>query len=312
MSTDQENNEKHEPKIIMSNGIGTTFDQLPQRKRIMQPKSSQKVMFGMLASSAILIAVVLLAVLLTIIINGLRGFNFKLIFLSPRNYRYSYRPAIFGTILIIFGAVAIALPLGLAAAIYLTEYAKKGFIINMINQGISNLAAVPSIVFGVFGYAFFTLALGMNKSLYAGWFTLACMILPTIIRTSEEALKNVPNSYREGSYALGVTKWRTIRYIVLPAALPGISTGVILSLGRAAGETAAIMFVGGAIVPGFISFGSKFGALPIQLYLMAISAPSDTRYIQWSIALVLVLIVFGFNLAAIIIRNRSEKKQGRI
>ncbi|MHA1245458.1 MAG: phosphate ABC transporter permease PstA [Candidatus Heimdallarchaeota archaeon] len=235
MSTDQENKEKLEPKVAMSNGVGGTFDQLPRKKRLMQPKSTQKVMFGMLASSAALIT-----------INGVRGFSFKLIFLSPRNYRYSYRPAIFGTILIIFGAVAIALPLGLAAAIYLTEYAKKGFIVNMINQGISNLAAVPSIVFGVFGYAFFTLALGMNKSLYAGWFTLACMILPTIIRTSEEALKNVPASYREGSYALGVTKWRTIRYIVLPAALPGISTGVILSLGRAAGETAAIMFVGGA------------------------------------------------------------------
>jgi len=311
MSTEQEKKEKIDSRITSSNGIGSTFDQLPRRKRLMQPKSSQKAMFGMLASSAVLIFLVLLAVLLTIIINGVRGFNFKLIFLSPRDYRYSYRPAIFGTILIILGAVAIALPLGLAAAIYLTEYAKGGIIVNLISQGISNLAAVPSIVFGVFGYAFFTLALKMNKSMYAGWFTLACMILPTIIRTSEEALKNVPNEYREGSFALGVTKWRTIRHIVLPAALPGISTGVILSLGRAAGETAAILFVGGAIVPGFISFGSKFGALPIQLYLMAISAPSDTRFIQWSIALVLIIIVFGFNVSAIIVRNRSEKKQGR-
>ena len=155
MSPKQDKKEKTESRVALSNGIGSTFDQLPRRKRLMQPKSSQKAMFVMLASSAVLIFLVLLAVLLTIIINGVRGFSFKLIFLSPRNYRYSYRPAIFGTILIILGAVAISLPLGLAAAIYLTEYAKGGIIVNLISQGISNLAAVPSIVFGVFGYAFF-------------------------------------------------------------------------------------------------------------------------------------------------------------
>ena len=124
----------------------------------------------------------------------------------------------------------------------------------------------------------------------------------------EEALKSVPHEYREGSLALGSTKWRTIRHIVLPAATPGITTGVILALGRAAGETAAIMFVGGGIVQQFLGFDSPFGALPIQLYLMAISAPASTRNIQWAIALVLIVVVFSFNAIAIVIRNRSEKR----
>ncbi len=287
-----------------------SFDELPRRKRLIKPKGTQKVMYGMLWSSAGFIVAILLTFILLIIIKGIQGFTFKMIFQAPSEYEWSVRPAIFGTILLIIGAVIIALPLGLSAAIYLTEYSKQGRLVNFINQGINNLAGVPSIVFGIFGYAFFSIALGMGRSMSAGWLTLACMILPTIIRTSEEALKTVPNSYREGSLALGATKWRTIRHIVLPAASPGITTGVILALGRAAGETAAILFVGGSIVPGFLGFDSPFGALSIYLYLMAISAPASTRNIQWAIALILIVIVFSFNAGAIILRNRTEKKSG--
>ncbi|MFW9922029.1 MAG: phosphate ABC transporter permease PstA [Candidatus Thorarchaeota archaeon] len=288
----------------------SNFDALPKRKRLISPKKSQKLMFTLLGSSAAFVFLILLSFILILIINGFQGLSFKMIFMAPGpDVEWSIRPAIFGTVLLIIGAVAISLPIGLAAAIYLNEYAKEGKLVSIIDQGINNLAGVPSIVFGIFGYSFFTIALGLGKSLYSGWLTLACMILPTIIRTSQEALKNVPNEYREGSYALGATKWRTIRYIVLPAAAPGITTGVILALGRAAGETAAIMFVGGAIIPGFLGFNSRFGALPIQLYLMAISAPSSTRNIQWGIALILVIVVFSLNSVAIILRNRSEKKQ---
>ncbi|HUT82490.1 MAG TPA: phosphate ABC transporter permease PstA [Candidatus Bathyarchaeia archaeon] len=311
----EKNNENTSAIDIESNESNFTcehlsFAELPRRRQLIKPKGSQKVMYGMLWSSAGFIIAILLIVILLIVIKGIQGFSFKMIYQAPSEYEWSVRPAIFGTILLIIGAVVIALPLSLSAAIYLTEYAKKGRLINFINQGINNLAGVPSIVFGIFGYAFFSIALGMGRSMYAGWLTLACMILPTIIRTSEEALKSVPNSYREGSLALGATKWRTIRYIVLPAATPGITTGVILALGRAAGETAAILFVGGSIVPGFLGFESPFGALPIYLYLMAISAPASTRNIQWAIALILILVVFSFNAGAIIIRNRTEKRSG--
>ncbi|MHA1220528.1 MAG: phosphate ABC transporter permease PstA [Candidatus Heimdallarchaeota archaeon] len=287
------------------------FDDLPKRKRILKPKGSQRVMFSLLGSSAGFVVVVLLSFILLIIIKGVQGFSFKMIFQPPSEFEWSIRPAVFGTIMLVMGALVIALPMGLAAAIYLSEYAKEGRFINIINQGITNLAGVPSIVFGIFGYAFFSLALKMGRSMYAGWFTLAFMMLPTIIRTSEVALKNVSNDLREGSLALGATRWRTIRHIVLPAAAPGITTGVILALGRVAGETAAIMFVGGSMVPGFLGFDAPFGALPIQLYLMAISAPSSTRNTQWALALILILLVLSFNSVAIIIRNRAEKRVGK-
>ncbi|MBD3190031.1 MAG: phosphate ABC transporter permease PstA [Candidatus Heimdallarchaeota archaeon] len=269
-------------------------------------------MFSLLASATALILVILVTILMTILVNGVQGLSFKLIFTAPSTeFFYGARPAIFGTIFLILGAVAISLPLGLFTAIYLNEYAREGPILTIIRQAISNLAAVPSIIFGLFGYAFFVLILNFGKSMLAAWCTLACMMLPTIIRTSEEALKNVPREYREGSMALGITKWRTIRHVVLPAAAPGISTGVILALGRAAGETAAILFVGASSLSAgaFTGFLSRFSALPYQLYLMVVDAPSDTRPIQWAIALILIIIVFGFNIIAIVIRNRSEAKR---
>jgi len=287
------------------------FNSLPKRRRLLSIKNSQKLMFTLLGSSAVFIFVLLLTFMIILIVNGVQGLSFRLIFMPPGpEVEWSIRPAIGGTILLIIGAVGIALPLGLAAAIYLNEYATEGKIVAIVNQGINNLAGVPSVVFGIFGYSFFVLVLGMGKSLLAACFTLACMILPTIIRTSQEALKTIPSDYREGSLALGATKWQTLRYVILPAATPGISTGVILALGRAAGETAAILFVGASLgVPAFSGFLERFPALSFQLYMMAISAPSSTRNIQWAIALVLVLIVFAFNLVAIIIRNRSEKFQ---
>ena len=291
------------------NSTPIKFDDLPKRRRIFSSKNSQKIMFTMLGSSAALIFALLLTFMIILIVKGVQGLSFQLLFMAPGpEVEWSIRPAIGGTIILIFGAVGIALPLGLAAAIYLNEYATGGKIVTIINQGINNLAGVPSVVFGIFGYSFFVLALRMGKSLIAGCLTLACMILPTIIRTSQEALKTIPTTYRAGSLALGATKWQTLRYVVLPAATPGITTGVILALGRAAGETAAILFVGASLgVPAFSGFLERFPALSFQLYMMAISAPSSTRNIQWAIALVLVIIVFAFNLIAIRIRSRSEK-----
>ncbi len=310
-STIKDNDKTESTQSEITSFQSVDFDALPKKRRLMQPKISQKLTFIMLASSAAFIFLILVSFILILVINGSRGLSFQLLFMKPGpEVEWSIRPAIIGTILLILGAVGLALPLGLAAAIYLNEYAKGGIIVTIINQGINNLAGVPSIVFGIFGYAFFVLALGIGKSLVAAWLTLACMILPTIIRTSQEALKTVPPDYRDGSLALGATKWQTIRHVILPAALPGITTGVILALGRAAGETAAILFVGVATgVPAFSGFLSRFPAIPFELYMMAISAPSSTRNIQWAIALVLVVIVFAFNLSVIILRNRSEKEK---
>lgn len=300
------------------------FDELPRKKRFIIPKTQQKVMFGLLASSAILIFVVLAFFLGFILIRGtIAGFtdwNFKLIFqtYNSAKERYGFISAIIGTILLCIGAIAIALPLGLLSAIYLNEYAANvknkhiQRLIAVIDQAVNNLAGVPSIVFGAFGLAFFNIFLKIPKSMIAGWLTLACMILPTIIRTSQEALKSVPKGYREGSLALGATKWQTIRHIVLPAATPGIATGVILSIGRAAGETAAILFVGSAVLPQVVFFGfhNNFAALSTQLLALYNSHPTEDNA-MWLIALTLVAIVFTLNFAAIMLRNRAEKRRGR-
>ncbi|MHA1629020.1 MAG: phosphate ABC transporter permease PstA [Candidatus Heimdallarchaeota archaeon] len=293
-----------------------SFDDLPKRKRLLNPKQSQKIGYGMLLSSIIFIVIVLGVFLGYIIINGLKSINFKFIFSSynPTVGRYGLFPSIMGTFLLIIGSIAIAAPLGLLAAIYLTEYTKGGIIVSIIDQGINNLAGVPSVVIGVFGYALFSVYLKMGSSMIAAWLTLACMLLPTIIRTSQEALRSVPRAYREGSFALGATKWRTIRYVVLPPALPGITTGIILSLGRAAGETAAVLFVGSGVFFNrfFNGFSGTFMNLPNFLLTLYRSAGGWEQVgdVMWLTAFVLILIVFSFNAVAIVIRNRSEKQRG--
>ncbi|NHJ49253.1 MAG: phosphate ABC transporter permease PstA [Asgard group archaeon] len=292
-----------------------TFDELPKRKRLLTPKQGQKTAYVLLGSSVVFIVIVLGLFLGYIIVNGFRNFSFRLIFsnMDPSEGLYGIMPAIFGTFMLVAGAILIALPLGLLAAIYLTEYTKGGFLVTIIDQGINNLAGVPSVVIGVFGYSFFSIVLRIGQSMIAGWLTLACMLLPTIIRTSQEALKSVPQTYREGSLALGASKWRTIRWVVLPSALPGIATGVILSLGRAAGETAAVLFVGsGALFLHFFGgFTGIFSNLPYTLlYLYRSSGGfAEVGNVMWLISFILIIIVFGFSGIAIRIRNRSEKQR---
>lgn len=299
--------------ITLENKI--PFDELPRRKRLLTPKQGQKTAYVLLGSSAAFIFLIISIFIGFIFANGFRNFNFRLLFspFNPTVNLYGIGPAILGTFILVIGSVAIALPLGILAAIYLTEYTKGGIIVNIIDQGINNLAGVPSVVIGVFGYTFFSIFLRIGQSIIAGWLTLACMLLPTIIRTSQEALKSVPQDYREGSLALGATKWRTIRYVVLPSAMPGIITGAILSLGRAAGETAAVLFVGsGALfIKWFGGFTGTFTTLPYMiLHLYRSSGGWDeVGSVMWQIALVLILIVFAFNVIAMIIRNKFEKKR---
>ena len=223
-------------------------------------------------------------------------------------------PAIVGTFYITLGAIIIALPLGLACAIYLCEYSPKGFIVNIIRMSINNLAGVPSVVFGLFGLAVFVKLLGLGVSILAGSLTLGILALPLIISSAQEALMAVPQSIREASLSLGATKWETIKRIVLPAALPGILTGIILSIGRVAGETAPILFTCAAFyMRGFPrSVFSEVMALPYHIYALMTEGvhPEQQRAIAYGCSLVLLFIVLFITAIAIFIRQRQRQQYG--
>ncbi len=225
-------------------------------------------------------------------------------------------PEIQGTFFLAVGAMLFAFPLGVIAAIYFTEYAREGFFNSILRSANSTLAGVPSIVFGLFGLAFFinTLKVSESKSVLAGSLTLAIMILPTIIRAAEEAILSVPKTYKEASLSLGSTKWNTIMTVILPAALPGIITGGVISLGRAAGETAPIIFTAAVSVGSAIGladvFSSPTPALSWNIYNLASEheAAAEIRHVQYGMVLALVSIVLMLNLSAILLRARISKK----
>jgi phosphate transport system permease protein len=221
-------------------------------------------------------------------------------------------PCIVGTLLLSLGAILAAFPIGVASAIYLNEYARPGLLLRLIRLGINNLAGVPSVIFGLFGLAFFVIYLKLGVSLLAGVLTLGAMSLPVIIGSSEEALKAVPDSYREASLGLGATKLQTIIRVVLPAALPGILTGGILGISRAAGETAPIMFTAAVFFTPRLptSIFDEIMALPYHIYVLATAGTEieKTRPLQYGTALVLIALVLGLNLLAIIIRSRLRRR----
>jgi phosphate transport system permease protein len=228
-------------------------------------------------------------------------------------------PCIVGTVLLVVGSMTIALSLGVSSAIYLNEYAKEGPGVRFIRLAILNLAGVPSIVFGLFGFGMFVIFFGWNVSLLAGWFTLAFMVLPVVITASEEALKAVPRGFREGSLALGATKWQTIRKAVLPYALPGILTSSILGIARVAGETAPIMFTAAYVVrdklPWDVESVSDFFfqgvmALPYHIYVVSSKIPQNeyTERVQYGTAFVFLAIVALIAMTSILLRNRLRKR----
>jgi phosphate transport system permease protein len=210
---------------------------------------------------------------------------------------------IVNTLYIIIITLLIAIPFGVGAAIYLNEYAKPGKIVRLIEFTTETLAGIPSIIFGLFGYVFFGLTLNLKYSIMTGALTLAIMVLPLITRNTQEALKTVPHSYRSGALGIGATKWYMIRTILLPSAMPGIITGIILSVGRIVGESAALLFTAGSghLLPRLGEYGEGLfkkilqpgGTLTIQLYLSMEKAQYDAAF---GIALVLLIIVFGINL----------------
>lgn len=220
-------------------------------------------------------------------------------------------PAIVGSLLLVLGTVVLALPVGVAAGVYLTEYARPGRLTRLIRLSIVNLAGVPSIVFGLFGLALFVTLLGFGTSLLAGCATLGLLVLPVIITATEEALRAVPRDLREASLALGATQWQTTWRVVLPNALPGILTGAIIAVGRAAGETAPILFTVAAFYLPYLprSVYDQVMALPYHLYVIATQVPNAPAAMQWGTALVLLILVLGLNSGAILLRARLRVRR---
>lgn len=220
-------------------------------------------------------------------------------------------PAIVGTIYLIIGTAIFSVPVGIGAAIYLSEYAKTNRLTQIIRIAIITLAGIPSVVYGLFGLGLFVLFMNLGTSILAGSLTLAIMNIPVIISTTEEALRSVPNEFRVVSISLGATRWQTIRRIVVPQAVPGILTGVILGLERAAGETAPILFTAVAFYLAQLprSPFDPIMALPYHLYVISTQVPGMPQGLQYATAMTLLLLVLGMNLIATVIRSRARARR---
>lgn len=274
----------------------------------------EKGMFSLFRGAAWINGVALVIIVYFMVANGWRAINWTFLTQAPRNSMTEggILPCIVGTVLLSLGAIVVAFPVGVASAIYLNEYARPGKLLRIIRLGINNLAGVPSVVFGLFGLAFFVTYLKMGVSLMAGALTLGAMSLPVIIGSTEEALKAVPDTYREASLGLGATKLQTIFRVILPSALPGILTGGILGISRAAGETAPIMFTAAVYFTPHLpkSVFDELMALPYHIYVLATAGTEieKTRPLQYGTALVLIALVLGMNFIAIIYRSRLRRK----
>ena len=274
---------------------------------------TQNLGFGILKTCACLVILVLAVILYDIVSKGIGIISWQFLTTMPTDgmTKGGILPAIIGTILVTIITAILAIPLGMGCAIYLNEYARDSMITRLIRMSIRNLSGVPSIVYGLFGVILFVQLMNIGTCVLAAGLTLGLMTLPWTITASEEALKNVPNSYRDGSLALGATKWQTIRTNVLPYAVPGMLTGTILGLSRAAGETAPILFTGAAFyLPSLPkSLFDEFMALPYHLYIMSTQhhSISKVRPIAYGTALVLIALVFMMNLFAVILRYKLRK-----
>ncbi len=281
-------------------------------KAKMTRKISERAAFVFLGLATALAALPVLFIIVYTIINGAGAISWSFLTQSPSQAGKAggILPAIIGTFYLMLSTLVFALPIGVMAGIYLTEYARDNWLTKLINMAIMNLAGVPSIVFGLFGLGVFVLAFHFGLSLLAASLTLASQALAMVITTSREAILAVPREYREGSLAVGATKWQTVRHIVLPQALPGIITGAVLAISRAAGETAPILVTGAAfLLPGFPgSPFDQFMALPYHLYTVAAHVPGISKTTIWGVALVLLVVVLSFDVLAAVIRFRSRQR----
>jgi phosphate transport system permease protein len=279
-------------------------------RRLITPRQAQLIARIILWSAMAATVAVLLFVILFILERGLSHMTWDFLTDSPRRSgkEGGVLPMIVGTAGVVLLGVLVATPLGVGTAIYLTEYTRETWITKVIRFGAECLAGVPSIIFGLFGFVFFVIELGLGWSILAGGLTLAFMILPTIIRTSEEAIKAVPFAYREASLTLGATKWETVRKVVLPSALPGILTGVILGVGRSISETAAVIFTAGSslsqVIPTSVFDGTR--TLSVHFYTLATEGISADK--AYATATVLVLSILIINTVAYTIMNRFMRR----
>lgn len=273
----------------------------------------QRLGFGLLALAILVVVAPILLVIGIIIIRGLPAISWEFISTAPRNgmKEGGIFPAIVGTVLLTLGTALVAIPVGVGGAIYLAEYARDNKLTRAIRLAIVNLAGIPSVVYGLFGLGLFVLFLQFGTSIIAGSLTLAIMTLPIIISTAEEALRAVPVEFRTVSVSLGGTKWQGIRRIVLPQALPGIITGVILGLLRAAGETAPILFTVAAFYLPRLpdSPFDQVMALPYHLFVISTQVPGMPEQQQYGTALVLLALVLSLNVSATLIRSYFRRRR---
>lgn len=273
----------------------------------------QRIGFAVLTLSAIAVVAPILIVIGIVFVEGARALSWEFIFSMPFEgmKEGGIFPAIVGTLILTLGTAIAAIPVGVAGTIYLAEYARDTWMTRAIRLAIVNLAGIPSIVYGLFGLGMFVLFLHMGTSIMAGVLTLAIMTLPVIISTSEEALRAVPMEFRTVSASLGGTRWQGIRYVVLPQALPGIITGIILGLLRAAGETAPILFTVAAFYLPRLpqSPFDQAMALPYHLYVISTQVPGMPLTVQYGTALVLLLLVLSMNVVATIIRSYFRRRR---
>jgi len=279
------------------------------KKRILQ----QRISYIVFLLITLVVVMFVFGIIFYLIYKGASSLSWEFLTKFPSNgmREGGILPAIIGTLYLVIGTIIFALPIGVFAAIYINEYAPKSRFTRIVRLSIINMAGVPSVVYGLFGLGFFVLFLQFGKSILAGSLTLALMILPVIITSTEEALKSVPDTYRQASLALGATKWQTISKVVLPQAMPGIITGSVIGIGRAAGETAPIIFTVAAFSqPGLPnSIFSQVMALPYHLYVLATQVTNAPQDKQWGTALVLLIIVLLFSAVGSLIRVRQRLRK---
>jgi len=273
----------------------------------------QNIWYSVLLFISFIVIAFVFGIVIYLIIKGGPTLSWEFISQKPRSgmREGGIMPAIVGTLYLVVGTILFALPIGVLSAIYLNEYAAKNKLTRIIRLSIVNMSGVPSVVFGLFGLGMFVIFFGFGKSILAGSLTLAFLILPVIITATEEALKSVPEDLRAASLALGATRWQTITKIVLPQALPGVITGSVIGIGRAAGETAPILFTVAAFMQPNLpnSIFSQVMALPYHLFVIATTMPDAPEDIQWGTALVLLLLVMVFAVIGAGIRARARMQR---
>ena len=272
------------------------------------PRTSEKIAKVVIWAAALSVLVVLVAIIIYILYKGLPRINLSFLTEIPRNMGRDggISSAIVGTMLVAVVAIVIAVPFGIGTAFYLAEYTRENLVTRIIRFSAESLAGIPSIVYGLFGFIFFVIYLNLGYSVLAGGLTLAVMILPTVIRTSEEAIRAVPYSYREVSFSLGGTKWQTIVRAVFPSAIQGIVNGVILGLGRCVAETAAVMLTAGGVLHMASSLFSPTRTMALHFYILASEGISMEN--AYGTAALLILLIFFINVVANALVNRFMAK----